>query len=152
MEITITELEKITCITAKTIRKKLANTQALRIDGLKKYYDSSIALAAIYLNDNGKDKLLLDQERARLAKAQTERVELETRFRKEELVNANELVELYSKKVVAFKNRFLAIPKKIAAQFRSFQTPSQIEDHGEKLVYEALKELSLPEVEDANPK
>ncbi len=140
--LTIANLESLTGFTFRTIKKRLAKLNPSVVDGPRAYYDSELALQALY-EDKNKGGLSLDQERAKLAKVQTKKMELEYKMLKHELVPAEEFIEEYSKRVVATKNKFLGIPSKLGARFRSFGEAADLEEEAEELIHEALREMAV---------
>ncbi len=142
-ELTITEIEQLTGITFKTIKKKILNLEPCRREGSKIFYHSHQALGAVFSVPQD-DKLSLQHERANLAKVQAKKQELEYQILKKSVVNADEVIDEYSKRVVAAKNKFMAIPTKLGARYRAFSNPADLEEEAEQLIHEALKEMAVP--------
>ncbi|NRA68634.1 MAG: hypothetical protein HRU19_29375 [Pseudobacteriovorax sp.] len=143
MKVTITELEKLTGITFKTLKKRLEDTPVSRTTNKEVYFDSKVALQAIF-NNESKETLKLDQERAKLAHIQTKKLELEYQKMQGTLVDANEIIEEFGKRMLAMKAKFLKIPVRLGALFNAFSSASELENEAENLIYEALEEAAEP--------
>ena len=70
--LSMADLENVTGITFKPIKKRLEGLEPVKIQGVKKIYDTKEALPLIY-QIKDQSTLDLDQERAKLAKAQTQK-------------------------------------------------------------------------------
>ena len=144
-QLSIADFERLTGFTFRTVKRRLGKIDPIYQKGPKVLYDSIPAFKALYATPDGKGKLSLEQERAKLAQVQTKKLELEFRVLKKELVVAEEIIEEFSKRVVAAKTKFLAIPSKLAARFKSYSEPSDLQEVAENLVFEALTEVSESE-------
>jgi phage terminase Nu1 subunit (DNA packaging protein) len=87
------------------------------------------------------EDLELTQERARLARAQTEKTELEVRRLKGELIPRQEVERAWGNMIAAFRARMVAIPTKLAPRV-SGATPVEAKALLEEAIHEALAELA----------
>jgi terminase small subunit / prophage DNA-packing protein len=83
----------------------------------------------------------LAQERAKLARAQTEKTDLETRARRKELLEAIAVEARWADLIVRARARLLSIPSKLAARIVILGAKTA-EDLLRSEIYEALAELS----------
>lgn len=81
-------------------------------------------------------------ERARLAKAQADKTELEVGTLQGKLLLAEDVLKEWQKLLAACKAKLMAIPTKCALQIVSLQEPTEIERFLKRMIYEALTELS----------
>ena len=93
-----------------------------------------------------KDQLDLTQERARLAKAQANRAELEVAQLEGELMPASAMLSAWENNVVTCRARLLAIPTKLAAQLGGLE-PAEREAAIRDAIYETLNELAYSGVD-----
>lgn len=82
-------------------------------------------IASLIETDDGA-LLDLDQERARLAKAQRERVELELRVRREELVGAAAVRRQLARSSQAVRDGILAVPHRVAPVVAAETDPDKV--------------------------
>ena len=80
MHCNLKQLEDLTGITFKTLKKKLeaADVEPVKTSPKGNFYDSVQALKALYLNQST-EELDLQKERAKLAQAQTKKTILEAK-------------------------------------------------------------------------
>lgn len=81
-------------------------------------------------------------ERARLAKEQADRLEMDNAVRRQELVEFDEFVAVIGRTFAAIRTRLLAIPAECAVRWSAGQTPAVAEEVIRDVVYQALEELS----------
>ena len=139
--ISINHLAKLTGLDRRTVTKKLANVTPIRRGGTKgNFYDSEQVLRTIYLGDEGsKDpKLDLGQERAKLAKAQTAKTELEVSVLAGKLIKVEDVQNEWSAHIVAFRSKILSIPSKVGQLVHD----TKIEERVREFCHEALEELT----------
>ena len=141
MELSIAEIEKISGFSYKTIKKRLENLAPIRRKGNSIFYESRDAIPLLFKAES-EGRLNLDQERAKLAKAQTEKVELESSKLKGTLVDANELAEAFKKEIIAAKAKLLRIPKTLGAQYPTIESSLHLEDFATDLIHESLAEIA----------
>ncbi|MBT8361838.1 MAG: hypothetical protein KJO32_12870, partial [Deltaproteobacteria bacterium] len=87
-------------------------------------------------------ELNLEQERAKLAKEQREKVRLQNKEKRGELVPVNQVTELWTKVAIACRSKLLALPNKMAAQVFCSQSVPETQEMLRVEVYAALNELS----------
>ncbi len=114
-------------------------------------YESRDALPAILIggSDAEAGPLDLTAERARLAAAQANKTELEVSKLRGRLVDADIVTEYWQRLLSAMRSRFIALPTKLAQVAISAQGLHETKIEAERLVHEALSELStngLPEL------
>jgi phage terminase Nu1 subunit (DNA packaging protein) len=102
------------------------------------------AMVAWYVNRQGGPDLDYTVERARLAKAQADKTEIENAVRCGELSITSRIVEWYGGMVADAKNRFLQIPDAIGQQLDP-ETARRVVAHARRLIHEALAELTRGE-------
>ena len=149
MELSLSELEQLTGKTYRTIRKRIKRLKPIREEGSKIIYDSAESLELIYHKESD-GELSLDQERAKLAHIQTKKLELEYKKLDGTLVDAKEVVEAYSKRILAARAKFLKIPVRLAAIFKAIETPDELQAEAKTLVWEALDEVANVECKSPN--
>ena len=114
-QLSIADLEKITGITFKPLKKRLDDLEPVRIDGVKKLYDSKEALPLIY---QIKDQHTLDltQERAKLAKVQTQKIELDIKKQMETLVDAENFMKDFQQSMISLREKLLQLGDSISQE------------------------------------
>lgn len=95
--------------------------------------------------DRHASSLDLNAERARLAKAQADRYELELEHRRGEIVDTIEAMEAWGEVVQNVRARLLAIPSKAAPMLVGLKHPALAQAALTTFVHEALEELANPE-------
>jgi phage terminase Nu1 subunit (DNA packaging protein) len=146
-QVSLTTLSELTGRTWRTCRGRLqaAGVEPVGRDGRSDLYESADALPAIYEVERvAPDELDLTVERARLAKAQADKTEIENAVRCGELTQTSRIVGWYSSMVANAKNRLLQIPPTVGQQLDPALAPRVVE-LVRKLVHEALLELSQGE-------
>ena len=81
-------------------------------------------------------------ERARLARAQAEKVERENKVAAGELFPAQEFRDTIDYVFTRVRQRILAVPSKIAPQLVGLETPREAQQIVKNACYEALRELA----------
>lgn len=109
--------------------------------GSERQYFLRDVVDAVFTRERPEGELDLTQERARLARAQSERVETENRVRSRELVSFEFVRSWYGKHIIGCRARLIQVPYAIAAQFTPDIAPS-IEAAARSRIYEALQELA----------
>lgn len=90
----------------------------------------------------GEGALDLTQERARLAKAQADKTELEAEELRGDLARYEDISTHWTRQTAACRSRLLVIPTKIAPIIRSASTDKEASSIIEREICEALEELS----------
>lgn len=112
--LSISQLATVTGHTRATVAKRVgAKLDPVRTDGRTKYYSAPAAVGIVCGTGSGLD---LSEERARLARAQTEATELRNATTRGELVPAREVLEHWANQVVATRAHLRAIPSQIAGE------------------------------------
>ena len=125
----------------KTIVKRIGSLEyATR--GREKLYETKEALPLIYGVSSGGAQGELSRERALLAHAQREKIEIETAILKADVIPSDVVKEVWSQLLSACRARLIAIPSRLATQVISLKTYSEIENVAKELVYDALNELA----------
>jgi hypothetical protein len=106
--------------------------------GVYKYYKVSDIVAAIL----GNDDLDLQQERAKLARKQCEKTELQIKEAEGRLVPAEEVAALWQRMVSSCRAKLLSIPTKAAPLVMAAESQNEVKEILKAQVHESLKELS----------
>ena len=93
-----------------------------------------------------KETLNLEQERARLARVQTEKGEIEVAKLRGTVVDVDSVARLLGKLVVDLRTRLLALPSGGAPLLKRCKTIAQVKEEYERQIHDALQDLS-----DTNP-
>jgi len=91
---------------------------------------------------SGVDAPELTAERARLARAQADKAEMEVAALEGKLVPAESVEKIWTALATSFRSRMVAMPGKLAHQLAAIQNPAEAEAFIRKSIYEALDELS----------
>ena len=143
MQFSLSELEQLTAVNYRTIRKRLNNVDPIKVDGRSHFYDSTIVLPLIYELDRLKNgDLDLNTEKAKLAAVQRQKIEIEIDEKQEKLVPADEVGKYWDKLVNNCRSKLLALPTRLAPQLVGIKDPNVIESNLRDVIYEALTELS----------
>jgi phage terminase Nu1 subunit (DNA packaging protein) len=139
---TITGLGTELGMDRRRIGQLVADLEPVREEGRSKYYRLKDVVNVI--SAGGLD---LSQERAKLAAAQCERVELDVATRKGQLVELSEVKEEWARMVMNCRGRLLALPTSLAPQIAVEGDVNACADMLKAAVYEALTELSQGDVD-----
>ncbi len=136
-------LEDLTGCSFKTIKKKLSSVgiSPVKVSQKGTFYDSGEALRAIYAGQ-AQEELNLQEERAKLAKAQTEKTQYETEKLKKNLVSAEDVVSEWSKYINNVRSKLLLLPTKMSKDLKGITEAKDIERILEDAIYECLTDLS----------
>ncbi len=88
----------------------------------------------------------LNQERARLAKIQAEKIEFEVARLRGSLLDADAVERALSRVIVDLRTRLLALPTKAAPLLMGCRTIPRLKDELERQVHDALRELADTDV------
>ena len=138
--LSITGLSELTGVDRRTIKNRLTPLEPVK-DKRSHLYQPKEALPLIYKVNSGDYDLTA--ERAYLAHHQGIKAQLEVDTLKGELIPADEVLEEWSRKVMAFRSKMLALPVKTAPQLINIQDFSVAESILRRKVYNALTELSV---------
>jgi phage terminase Nu1 subunit (DNA packaging protein) len=139
----ISQLQDLTGAAYKTIKERLKDLKPAYVDGQADYYDSREALALIYKARSGqKANTDLSEERARLARAQREKYELQNAERRGILIPAEIVESVWADMLLNFKAKIMSISNKAAPIVSGLGSISEIEELLKKHHLEALNELA----------
>jgi len=141
--LSMADLENVTGITFKPIKKRLEGLDPVKIQGVKKIYDTKEALPLIY---QIKDQSTLDlaQERAKLAKAQTQKIEIEVEKSLEKLVDVEAFMEEFQKSFISLKERLLLVGESSAQEIigSKLKNTDEVSALIETKIHECLEEIA----------
>lgn len=86
-----------------------------------------------------------NSDRTRLERARADKMELEVQEARGELARVDELRDLWIRRVVNFKTRMLAIPRKVAPSLVGKKKAAQIEQELDTEIREGLEEIANAE-------
>ncbi len=89
-----------------------------------------------------KTEIILEEEKARLIKAQADKAELEAARLREELIEVEQVEAMWSRLVMHLRQALLALPGRLAPQVITAQSRQEAEHMLESAIYEALTELA----------
>ena len=142
--ISLRDIEWLTGVTFKTLKKRLGGLEPARRDGVSIYYNPRDALRHIMNPRDAASKLDLAQERAKLAREQTLKTSLENQKLAGGLVIIGEARQLFAERVARCRSRLLAIPSRVATLLIGLSS-TEIEQNVKTVIEEAMSELSVPE-------
>jgi len=136
------DLSELTGITFKTLKKRLSGLKPNR-EGKSLLFNSHEALPLIFKCNKCSGKGLdLSQERARLAREQADRLELQNAERRRELVQVSDMEKNWARVgVVAIKSRALALPSKFAPELAGVSNYKEVKEILNGAIRELLQEL-----------
>jgi phage terminase Nu1 subunit (DNA packaging protein) len=106
-------------------------------------YETADCIRWYVARDSGGDRALdLTQERARLAKAQADKTELEAAELRGDLARYEDISSHWTRQSTACKSRLLVIPSKVAPRVRAAATDMDAASIIQSEICEALEELS----------
>jgi hypothetical protein len=123
------DLERLTGFTYRTIRKRLSDLPSKKEEGREVLFSSKEALPLLFAVSDS-EEWNLSRERAKLAKVQTEKIELEIGRLRGELVDRKEWLDCWGKALVSFKDKITGVGLRMSGEI--FQSQS------EEVVYELL--------------
>lgn len=152
-ELSLAQLETITGCAFKTIKRRLGALPPVRTDGKTLYFNPHMALPMIYEVGADKERGVkpLDNERARLAKSQADRSEIEVARMRAELVPAVEIEKAWNDLATAFRAKILSLPTKLAPKLAGRNAIAEIQGVLCDALEEALAELSTYEPKSDAP-
>jgi len=136
--LSLSELSRLTGRAPATCRERLEGLAPLATNGRTRWYSPPAALERIF----GGDGLELTAERARLAAAQAERVEMENSVTKGDLGTWTELENFVATIFSACVQRLNSVPSKVAADAHAAPTIAATEDVVRRAIHEARSELA----------
>ena len=143
-EWTISGLSVELGIDRRTIGKRIAGVKPIRADGKSKYYKMADVVAALFIEPGTAEKEKIDYytERARLTKAQADEKELTVKKIEGELVPADQVANAWAKETIAFKQRLLAVPSKVAPHLIGLETAHEVSNIVRNHIKDACSDLA----------
>lgn len=149
-KLSINQLETLTGVSYRKIKKILADIPPAETTDNAIFYKSREALCLIFESqiekgsgESSSEKLDAIQEKAKLDKLKAELVELQVQERKGILVPSDLVEKTWSDRIIAFRQKVLGIPNRVAAPVAAISDPREIERKLDAVMREALSELSL---------
>ena len=97
-----------------------------------------------------KTEIILEDEKARLVKAQADKAELEAARLREELIEVEQVEATWIRLVMHLRQALLALPRRLAPQVITAQNIQEAEHMLETVIHEALTELADGEFPDSD--
>ena len=143
--LSINQLAEITGKDRRTIKKKLAKLNYQR-DGRGYYYDAHEALPLLF-SESAKDiDKKLQAEQLRYESARAEKLELEVKKLRGEVVPIEEVAKTVEREYAFVRAHIRAIPSKLAKPLSMTTDPHEIYAQIESVVNECLTELTSDKV------
>ena len=136
--LSINQLSQVTGFTRATVSKRLEGLDPDETDGRSKRYVTKDALARLYRGDS----LDLTEARARLAKEQADKQEMDNAIRRGDLVAGSEVEEFVIGLLSMVKTQLLAVPAKAAPEAHGAESIAEVEEVIRVLQFEALGALA----------
>jgi len=144
----------------KTISKRLDSVRPCRVNGKSKMYWMADVGPAVWGGiqyvghdtDSELNKLDLNREKARLAKEQADKYELDNAERRGDLVSLEAIQTEYIDMVMSFRAKILSMPSKLAGAMVGETDFKKIRGEMERELHEALDELSAYNPREKEPK
>jgi len=127
-------------ISHRVLGKRIEDCLPCEIKGRSKFYKIAEVAPAILKMDKP-DDLDLTQERARLAKAQADKTELQLEVENGNLLLVDEVESTWADIVTAIRAKLLSLPTRISPQLIDLTQP-EMESVLQEQIYEALEELA----------
>ena len=144
MKVSYNQLTELTGKTYRTIKRRLDESGVDPVD--KKVntilFESTKALNAIYCDIKNKGELDLQQERAALAKKQSEKLQIQIDEMNGNLLRRDDILEESARCVLAIRSKLLALPSKMTDVVYSVESRVEIHELLKAEIYEALEELA----------
>ena len=142
MLLSISELSDLTGKDRRTV-KRHAGTLSMVKDGKSHKYESRDLLPLLYgYSAADGEKLDLSQERARLARLQGDKADLELKAMRGEYAKLEDVVAEVSDAFSHVRAKLLALPSKMAGLVLGMTTPAEVQATLQGVIYDALTELS----------
>lgn len=143
-------------VTAKRISKIIKKIGDRRVRQLRDegkfiekngHYSIDQCVSAYVEFVEGKYKIS-ESDRSRLERIKADRAEFELKEKKDEYLPIVDAMTVWGKIIEAFRGKILAIPKRTALIIVGCKSVAEAEDILERVIHEALKELSNPDLVD----
>lgn len=140
-----TQLADITGLDRDTVTKKLESLQPYSAKSNLIQYDTRLALPLLYARDSNVGlERKIEEEKLRYDTARADKMELEVKKRRDQLVEIETVGQDVDKEYAAVRSALLAIPSKLALDLATITEPAVIKKELEDSINEALSELSNP--------
>jgi phage terminase Nu1 subunit (DNA packaging protein) len=145
------KLSELTGKDRRTIDKVLSGLKPNSVEGRAQLYDTQLVLPLIFEveSDRSLDRQL-QEEQLRHEKGKADKVELEVRKRKGELVEVEDVAKAWEKVLTAVRAELFSIPVKSAHPLAPGMTPAEVKKHLEDAINEALTTLSVESLKKIN--
>lgn len=143
--LTVNKLATLFGLDRRSISRRLAGVEPVRVQGRSKFYDLRMAAGALFLGTTS-DGELLDprQEHAALDRARRAVIELELTAQKRGWMQREDVETAWGDAILRMRSRLLSVPTRAAVTIHDGMAPGEREAVIRTLVYEALEELSAP--------
>lgn len=145
MDITQNSASELLGIDYRTVRRRVsaAGLQPTRREGRKVFFSSAellpVALGA-FSDEDG--RLDLSQERAKLAKVQTQKYELELEVLRGKLVDVSAITEQFGAIVSSYRSVMISLPVRMVSAIEAADTLHEKEQAARAMLFEALDVLA----------
>lgn len=127
-------------VSTRTVKKRCEGLTQQKGPKNSIVLDTRDAYRAIFEKRDSED-LDLQQERARLAKEQADKYELENELRRKKQLDADEVQEMMTECAAAVRAKLLPLPVKLARVAQAAESLQEIEQAVKTEIYAALNEL-----------
>ena len=144
MQVSFQDLSELTGFTYRTIKKRVSSLVPEK-QGKSLVFSSDEALPLIYNNGEAESEVLdLTRERARLAKEQADRLELQNAESRKQLIPAELVTTTWQQIIFAARQKFLGMPSKLSRNLHAAESVAEVSDLLKSEIYEIMNELSRP--------
>lgn len=140
MKLSINKLAELTGLDRRRIKRCLEPLNP-ETEGRTLLYESRDAIPLLYAVTGYEEHLDLTQERARLARFQGDKAELEAKRLKGELIDVNEAAEVIGAELANVRARLLSLPGKVAPELVGIDDLAVVHSHLQTAIHDALAEL-----------
>jgi len=150
------EIAEIFGVTSQSVTKWKVNPK--KVNGRCKFYDIR-EITKYKISEEEEKELSLTHERAKLAKSQTKKNDIDIKIRmldlkerKGQLIAIDKVKNGWADVIISFRSKILSIPTRIAKQVLEFKKAQQVESFLKKILNEALEELSKLSLKEISKK
>jgi len=141
--LSMSALAEMTGFDRRTVKARLVGIKVQRGPKGALIYDASVALPALYAQEDGDDlDLQIKQETLRIERANAEKREIEVAQLRRELVPIEDVAAVVEKEYAAVRAAMLALPSKCSQELVAMDDVLEIKRLLEDMTNEALSELS----------
>jgi len=141
--VSIQDLQDITGYSRDQILRMATKDIVVRVDRGK--YDLSETIQNIIQNLKGQEKSVSQDDKKRIDALKAEKLEMEIRNMKGELIEVDDITDTVGKMIQATRARILALPKKASPLLIGSKSIVETEDILKRQIYEILNDLSGPD-------